>query len=112
MAASSASSAVVNIDVKDFPFSYYLTILQLRIQNNWRPPYQFTDNEQLMTTVVEFQVLKNGTIDNVKLAKSSTRYLYDQAAQRAVYSANPLPPLPEEFGGEYLSVHIEFESRW
>jgi TonB family protein len=62
-----------------------------------------------MSTVVGFQVLRNGKIVNINIEKSSGRYLFDQAAQRAVYSANPLPPLPDEFGGEHLSVHIEFE---
>jgi len=109
---AAAESGGLKIDTKDFPFAYYLTILQNRVQNNWNPPYQTTTQQEKMSTIVGFQVLRNGKIVNVAVEKSSGRYLYDQAAQRAVYSANPLPPLPDEFNGEFLSVHIEFEGIW
>lgn len=105
-------SSGLKIDTQDFPFAYYLTILQNRIQSNWQPPYQTAAQQEIMSTVVGFQVLRNGKIVNVSVEKSSGRYLFDQAAQRAVYSANPLPPLPDEFNGEFLSVHIEFEGMW
>ncbi len=111
-AAAVAETGGLKIDTKDFPFAYYLTILQNRIQNNWQPPFQTSTQPEKMSTVVGFQVLRNGKIVNINIEKSSGRYLFDQAAQRAVYSANPLPPLPDEFGGEHLSVHIEFEGKW
>lgn len=109
---AASESGGLKINTGDFPFSYYLTILQNRIQNNWQPPYQTSAQQEKMLTVIAFQVLRNGKIANVALEKSSGRFLYDQAAQRAVYSANPLPPLPDEFRGEFLSVHIEFEGMW
>lgn len=109
---AASESGGLKIDTKDFPFAYYLTILQNRVQNNWNPPYQTSTQQEKISTIVGFQVLRNGKIVNVSVEKSSGRYLYDQAAQRAVYSANPLPPLPDEFNGEFLSVHIEFEGIW
>lgn len=112
IAPAASESGGLKIDTKDFPFAYYLTILQNRVQNNWQPPYQTSTQQEKMSTIVGFQVLRNGKIVNVSVEKSSGRYLYDQAAQRAVYSANPLPPLPDEFSGEHLSVHIEFEGVW
>lgn len=104
-----ADSGSVKIDIEDFPFAYYLTILRNRIQNNWHPPYRVATSDEKIATIVKFRVLRNGQIVDVSIEKTSERYLHDQAAQRAVYSANPLPPLPEEFYGEFLSVHIEFE---
>ncbi|MDZ7331194.1 MAG: TonB C-terminal domain-containing protein [candidate division KSB1 bacterium] len=104
-----AGSSGLKIDTKDFPFSYYLAILQNRIQRNWQPPYQQTTLPEKLTTMIRFQVQRSGKIVNVVVEKSSGRYLFDQAAQRAIYSADPLPPLPDDFAGEFLSVHIEFE---
>jgi TonB family protein len=109
---ATGASGGLKIDTKDFPFAYYLTILQNRVQNNWQPPFQAATQQERIATVVGFQVLRNGKIANVSVEESSGRYLFDQAAQRAVYSANPLPPLPDEFSGEFLSVHIEFEGIW
>ena len=107
-----SESGGLKIDAKDFPFAYYLTILQNRVQSNWQPPFQTSTQQEKMSTVIGFQVLRNGKIVNINIEKSSGRYLFDQAAQRAVYSANPLPPLPDEFSGDHLSVHIEFEGIW
>jgi len=44
----------------------------------------------------------------VKLISPSGVSVYDRAAVRAVYAANPLPPLPPEFAGERLGVHLRF----
>lgn len=108
-AAVTEGSSGLKIDTKDFPFAYYLAIMQNRIQRNWQPPYQASNLPEKSTTTIRFQVLKSGKIVSVQIEQSSGRYLFDQAAQRAVYSADPLPPLPEDFAGEFLSVHIEFE---
>ena len=34
--------------------------------------------------------------------------VYDQTALRAVSEARRFPPLPQEFGGEFLVVHFQF----
>ncbi len=107
--SSAVGSSGLKIDTKDFPFAYYLAIMQNRIQRNWQPPYQTAATSDKLTAIIRFQVLRNGNIINVKIEQSSNRYLFDQAAQRAVYSADPLPPLPDDFLGELLSVIIEFE---
>jgi outer membrane biosynthesis protein TonB len=33
----------------------------------------------------------------------------DRAALRAVVSSSPLPPLPTEYGGSQLGVHLKFD---
>lgn len=107
-----AESSGLKIDTQNFPFAYYLAILQNRIQGNWNPPYQTSTSQERMSAIIKFQVQRSGRIENVNLERSSGRYLFDQAAQRAVFSANPLPPLPDEFRGDHLFVHIEFEGTW
>ena len=55
------------------------------------------------------QIMKDGRIKDAKIETSSGFELFDQAALRAVLSTNPLPPLPREYTGESLGVHLEFE---
>lgn len=98
----------LKIDTKDFPFAYYINLLRSRISDNWRPP--LTRKKQ-PGTVVSFRILRNGKIMDVMIEKSSTNFLFDQAALRAVHFASPLPPLPVEFLEDQLSVHIEFEMK-
>jgi len=42
------------------------------------------------------------------ISKSSGNTYYDQAALRAITEANPFPPLPADFPGTTLRVHLGF----
>jgi TonB family protein len=96
----------MKIEISNFPFAYYLNILKFRIQENWRPPPGRSKRE---TAVVGFTISRQGKISKIVLEKSSGKHHFDQAAQRAVHYADPLPPLPSDFIEDFLSVHIEFE---
>lgn len=89
----------------DFPFAYYVEQLQSLIGANWLKP-NVPDGT---ACVVNFQIQRSGQITDVKLESSSGLPFYDRAAARAVYAANPLPPLPPEFPGERLGVHLKFQ---
>ncbi len=107
-AASISNGKDVRLDVKNFPFAYYIQLLQNRIQQNWITPYQ-TSEKNSNSTIISFQILRNGEIKNISIDKPSGKFLWDRSAQRAIYSLNLLPPLPEDYQGEYLNVHVEFE---
>ena len=111
-AVSSVGSSQVKVDTEDFPFAYYLSLIRYRIQENWRPPFQTLAEGEKMTAIVGFRIIRNGSVENVNLEHASNRFLFDQAAQRAIHAMGKLPPLPDEFSGDHLTVHIEFESVW
>ncbi len=98
----------VRLDVKDFPFSYYLAALRTRIQSNWDPPYQTTRSSISRKAIIYFKIQRNGDVSNITVENSSGDRLFDQAALRAVTLANPLPPLPFDFPERALGVHFEF----
>ncbi len=110
--ASPGGDKQVKVDTKDFPFAYYLNLLRYRVQENWNPPYQEIGEERRISAIVGFRVERNGKITGVEIENGSGKFLFDQAALRAVAAAGPLPPLPDEFAGEKLTVHIEFETVW
>ena len=58
--------------------------------------------------VVSFRIQRYGQISDVKIDSSSGVSYYDRAAVRAVYAANPLPPLPPDYRNESLGVHLRF----
>ncbi|MGD9898512.1 MAG: energy transducer TonB [Calditrichaceae bacterium] len=111
-ASGNPADLPVRVSTKDFPFNYYLNLIQYRLQENWKPPVQAGEHDDKLHAVVGFRVLRNGNIENVNVENSSGRFMYDQAAKRAVYAVAPLPPLPEEFNGDQLLVHIDFEAIW
>ncbi|MFQ5639346.1 MAG: energy transducer TonB [bacterium] len=97
----------VRLDVDEFPFSYYLALLQSRIQANWEPPFRTA--AVVRKAVIYFKVHRSGQIANIVIESSSGERLFDQAAIRAVTLANPLPSLPVDFPLRSLGVHFEFE---
>ena len=85
----------------DVDFGPYMADLQRRIKRAWFPP---KGNESKRVMVV-FKVHNNGTMSDLKLAKSSKVALADQAALKAVQNAAPFKPLPQ---GAPADVDIQF----
>jgi len=100
------SSAMVEVD---FPYTYYLTIVQNKIGGNWAPPLDAYLVRQTRRAVICFTILRSGQIINVEVESSSGTQLLDDSAIRAVEFSAPLPPLPEGFAGDRLRVHFNFE---
>jgi len=95
----------IKLDVANFLFPEYLALVQFRIESHWQPPAQTSD---ALITVVFFKIGKSGKIVQARIEKTSGSFIADQAALRAVLSANPLPPLPEESKLNLLGVHFDF----
>ena len=53
--------------------------------------------------------MRSGQVTDVKVDNLVRCELYDRAAARAVYAANPLPPLPPDYRNESLGVHLKFQ---
>jgi len=106
-ATSGSTSSSLKIDAPEFPFPHYLGLLQIRIEANWQPSFHGIGQE---VATVHFRIKSNGEIEDVQLEKSSGNFILDQAALRAVHSANPLPPLPSGSGLQYLGVSYEFSA--
>jgi TonB family protein len=88
----------------NFKYSYYLSTIISRIGRNWRNPYRGEE----ISAVVHFFITRDGSIEEVKLHKSSGNYLFDQSVIRAVNITKSLPPLPPEYKEKRLGVFFEF----
>ncbi len=101
-----ARSAMVDVD---FPYGYYLAVIQNKIGENWKPSLDAYFSQETMRTVVTFEILRAGQIVNIELEASSGMELLDESACKAVEDSSPLPPLPGEFKEDRLRVHFNFE---
>jgi TonB family protein len=101
---SSFGTSVSAFDA-DFPFSYYVEQLLSLIGAQWLKP-TVPDGT---AAVVYFRIQRSGQVEGVKVETSSGLAFYDRAATRSLFAANPLPPLPPEFQGESLGVHLRFQ---
>lgn len=89
----------------DFQFSYYVERMLVAIGMNWFKPSQ----GGTVSPVIHFRIEKDGTISDATVERSSGLPFVDRAALRAVLSSSPLPPLPAEYGGTQLGVHLKFD---
>lgn len=99
------SSPGMKIDAPEFPFPEYLALIQYRIESQWQPP---TNAGGGLLTTVYFRIGQQGDLSEIKVTKASGSFVVDQSALRAVYAANPLPPLPADSGLSSLGVHFDF----
>ena len=93
------------LDDADFKYSYYIERMLVAIGMNWFKPAQ----AGTVSPVVHFKIEKDGTISDATVERSSGLPFVDRAALRAVLTSSPLPPLPSEYGGTQLGVHLKFE---
>jgi TonB family protein len=98
----------VSLAVGDFPFAWYLRVIERKIQDSWRQPAGSHEGQE---AVAIFEITPDGRVRRVAIEKTSGDPLYDQAALRAIMEANPFPPLPTEFKEPPLRVHLGFAVR-
>ncbi|HZS34095.1 MAG TPA: TonB family protein [Methylomirabilota bacterium] len=106
--APSTSTGSIAVDASDFPFTYYLRLIQSKIGERWTPPRAAAAGGE--RAVILFEIQRDGqVVREPVLERSSGNGLYDQSAIRAVTEASPFPPLPPEFKASALRVHFGFE---
>ena len=62
-------------------FGYYEQLLRDKVARNWRS--QDLDSTVRNPVIVTFDILRTGTVQNVRVARSSGNFAADQSAQRA-----------------------------
>jgi TonB family protein len=85
---------------------WYLASVQRKIWLLWNQ--QIRTGPQL-SVIVSFTILPDGNVEDVHIVQSSSVYLLDQAAQRAIYSAAPFGPLPKHYAKKRHTIHAVFK---
>jgi len=102
--ASGAGGTGARIDVGTFCCPQYLAIMQERILRNWE-----SKQASLGTTVLVFKVLRDGTISDIAVDRTSGNQTLDFIATRALRLTQKIPPLPPEYTNPALTVQMTFE---
>jgi len=85
-------------------YGAYAELLRNRITQSWNRA-GLDPRGQRDAAVVSVVIEQNGTVRNIQLAQTSGNAAIDDSAIRALYQANPLPPLPD---GLRPSFSVEF----
>jgi len=92
-------------------FGWYVQAVQRRVSGNWLqasvdPGISFAPRAE-----VTFDILRDGSIVNAQVTKSSGNYSVDNSALRAVQNSNKVTPLPSEYSGSKVTVEFWFDFR-
>lgn len=87
----------------DFCCKAYAEEVLRRIKVNWQPHLQQETGE----TIIVFEIRRDGTFTKPVVEKSSGSVMLDLASQ-APFSNLRLLPLPEEYTGATLKIHLVF----
>lgn len=101
---SGGGTGGVQLDVANFCCPEYIALMSGQIRKNWNPN-QGAGGQP----VVKFTIRRDGVLTNIELEKSSGQSLLDLEARRAVHKTMKIPPLPREFTGNSLTVHLTFD---
>ncbi len=88
----------------DFQFSYYIDRMLALIESRWfKPPVPAGTAAR-----ARFTIGRDGRLTGIALEETSGYPSFDRAVLRALYAANPLPPLPPAYLKSSLTVHLRF----
>lgn len=97
----------INIEGREFPYPEYLSNVIVQVHRYFR-----WSDEGRPRGVVYFEILRDGSVRNIRMARSSGNIRFDFAVQGAVETAgnrNAFGPLPDGFVPTVLPVQLEVE---
>jgi TonB family protein len=92
-------------------FPWYVDAVRRRISSNWFQSAVDPGVRWAPRAVISFQVLRDGTVVNVQVLRSSGNASVDRSAIRAIRDSSPLERLPSEYSGSNVSVEFWFDFR-
>jgi protein TonB len=105
-AGNSPGDAGISTDMPDFPYPWYISQVRQALWNNWSARMPRMAGE----CVVQFSILRNGGIVDLRTEVSSGDSSFDLAALGAAQDSAPFPPLPQGFADPFLRVHLTLKA--
>jgi TonB family protein len=98
-------------DTMGVDFGPYLARVLHDVRENWYRIIPESARAPLMKkgkVSIEFAILKNGQVAGLQIVGTSGDVALDRAAYGGITASKPFPPLPTEFGGQYLALRFRF----
>jgi len=95
-------------DTQGVDFGPYLQRVLQNVRENWYHLIPESVEMKKGKLALEFAIMKDGSVRGLTVTNSSGDVALDNPAVGAIQLSNPFPPLPNEFGGPYLSLRFRF----
>jgi TonB family protein len=92
-------------------YGWYIDAVRRKIAMNWLQSTidPAVRNAHAAKCTMTFVIARNGEVKDIRIAQTSGNYSMDTSAQRALLSASPMPPLPNDYSGSYVNVTFDFD---
>jgi colicin import membrane protein len=87
----------------------YQDLVREKVIGAWILPLPREEARKLQATAL-LTVSREGQVARLQLFQTSGNSLFDESLLRAIKQASPLPPLPEDYQGEFLEVEMRFRA--
>jgi protein TonB len=94
----------VTLDTDEFKFISYNRWLKIKVESVLRYPELAAMSGYQGTLYIKFDIMKDGSLGNLELLKSSGYKILDDEAMRAIRASAPFQPLPDEWRMEKYSI--------
>lgn len=95
-------------DTQGVDFGPYLSEILAKVRQSWFTLIPEDAKTKRGELAIEFAVIRDGRIADMRLKESSGYVPLDRAAWGAISASNPFPALPEAFHGPYLALRLHF----
>jgi TonB family protein len=92
-------------------FPWYVESVQRRISSNWLMSAVDPSVRWAPRVEVSFEIMRDGTVMNIQVLRSSGVASVDRSAIRAIQSSSPLDRLPSDYPGNRVYVEFWFDFR-
>ncbi|HSA79139.1 MAG TPA: energy transducer TonB [Nitrospirota bacterium] len=94
----------VTLDTNEFKFISYNRWLKIKVESMLRYPELAAMSGYQGTLYIKFDIMKDGSLGNLELLKSSGYKILDDEALRAIRASAPFQPLPDDWRMERYSI--------
>ncbi|EIJ44176.1 TonB family protein [Beggiatoa alba B18LD] len=96
--AKNPRKTFIGASTREYKYASYMDTWRLRVERIGKDNYPLEAKVQGVSgsLILEVAINKDGTINDVKIRKSSGHVVLDDAALRIVHLSSPFAPLPEE----------------
>jgi TonB family protein len=95
-------------DTQGVDFGPYLQGVLHDVKQNWYNAIPESVQGKHGNVIIEFAITKGGRLAGMKLVAPSGDVPLDRAAWAGIVGSAPFPPLPSEFGGQYIALRFAF----
>ncbi len=94
----------VTLDTDEFKFISYNRWLKIKVESVLKYPELAALSGLQGTLYIQFDIMKDGSLGNLELLKSSGYKILDDEALRAIRNSAPFQPLPDEWKMDHYSI--------